>query len=97
MYRVNYDDKNWQLIIDYLQSESHKNIPSINRVQLIDDSSDLAWVGYLKYDVFFNLLKYLKYEEEYLPWKAALANIGELRKLLRTSPGYGNFKVSEEN
>ena len=43
-YRVNYDDRNWNAIIDQLH-QNHLAIPAINRAQIIDDSLSLARAG----------------------------------------------------
>jgi aminopeptidase N len=93
LYKINYDDHNWKLLSQTLNSPKHVNIPTLNKVQLLDDAFDLSWTGNLKYDVLFELLKYLKYEEDYLPWKAALTNVNTLNRQLRKSSIYGDFKV----
>lgn len=94
IYKINYDQKNWDLLIDTLNGASYKEIDTLNRVQLIDDAADLAVTGELKYDVFFRILNYLKQETEYLPWKTALTNIGALDRKLMRGADYGMFKVS---
>lgn len=93
IYRINYDDKNWKLLIKYLQSTKYSTIPTLNRVQLISDAADLSFVGDLKYDIFFDLLRYLKNEEEYLPWKAALSKTSGITTYLKKSSIYGLYKV----
>ncbi|CAG9818441.1 unnamed protein product [Phaedon cochleariae] len=92
IYKVNYDERNWDLITKYLQSEHYDEIPTLNRVQLLSDAADLAFVGNLKYDIFFELLKYLKAEREYLPWKAALGKTAGLTTHLKRSSTYGQYK-----
>ena len=47
-YRVNYDERNWKLIIDQLNSD-HESIHVINRAQIIDDALNLARAGLLNY------------------------------------------------
>lgn len=93
IYKINYDEHNWNLLSKTLNSEQYKKIPTLNRVQLIDDASDLAFTGALQYKVLFDLVKYLKYEDQYLPWKAALSNINSLNRQLKRTSFYGNFKV----
>jgi len=66
-YRVNYDEQNWQLIINQLKSNASE-IHIINRAQLMDDALNLARAGLLPYDVAFNVTNYLKDETEYLPY-----------------------------
>lgn len=94
MYKVNYDEENWELIINTLASSSFNTIPAINRVLLIENSMDLANTGYISYDIPFDLLSYLKHEDEYLPWKTALAKLNYISNVLERSSVYGAFKVS---
>ncbi|KAH0548822.1 hypothetical protein KQX54_002778 [Cotesia glomerata] len=67
-YRVNYDERNWKLIADYLKSGNYRKIHVLNRAQLIDDAFVLAEFGYLNFNVTFDLVRYLKVETEYVPW-----------------------------
>lgn len=43
LYKVKYDVKNWNLLIEQLSGPNHNQITSTNRAQLIDDALDLAW------------------------------------------------------
>nr|UXX33471.1 aminopeptidase N-like protein [Holotrichia oblita] len=92
LYRVNYDEKNWNLLIEALKSDNFKKIPILNRVLLIDNSAQLAWTGRLDYRIFFNVVGYLEQENEYLPWKAAIRSIDNLDNLLKRTAVYGDFK-----
>lgn len=92
IYKVNYDQKNWELIITFLQGPDFRKIPTLNRVQIISDAADLAYIGTIKYDIFFNVLKYLSQETEYMPWKAAIDKIDVINQQLKTSAMYGQFK-----
>lgn len=51
LYKINYDIKNWELLITSLRSPDYKKIPTLNRYQLLIDSMDLAWTGQLEYDL----------------------------------------------
>ncbi|XP_026482613.1 aminopeptidase N-like [Ctenocephalides felis] len=82
IYRVNYDLQNWEKLILYLQSENYDKIHILNRVQLIDDSLDLAWTGDQDYSVALKLVSYLKQETEYIAWNCALKNLAKLKKAL---------------
>ncbi|KAJ8921412.1 hypothetical protein NQ315_003030 [Exocentrus adspersus] len=92
IYKVNYDEDNWKLIIKTLQSDEYDTIPVLNRVQLICDSADLAFIGTLQYDIFFDLVNYLNADLEYLPWKSALGKTAGLTTHLKKSNIYGLFK-----
>ncbi|XP_044735757.1 aminopeptidase N-like [Chrysoperla carnea] len=90
LYKVNYDDKNWDLLIKAL-IEDHNSIPVLNRVQLIDDSMDLANAGRLNYNVSLRLLTYLVAEDEYLAWNTALDHLNYLKIMLSRRAVFGLF------
>ncbi|BES97198.1 aminopeptidase [Nesidiocoris tenuis] len=92
-YRVNYDERNWQLIINQLRDRDRfMNIGELNRAQLIDDSLQLARAGLLNYSIALNLTTYLSEELAYLPWEAALPGLGFLNTMLKKMPIYDKFK-----
>lgn len=43
LYKVKYDEKNWNLLIEQLAGPNYDKIASSNRAQLLDDALDLAW------------------------------------------------------
>jgi len=90
-YRVNYDLNNWNLLIHQLNTD-HKVINTINRAQLIDDAMDLARAGQLSYEVALGVYGYLGNEAEYVPWAAAVNNLGYLEGMLKRTAGYGALK-----
>ncbi|CAD6215945.1 GSCOCG00004247001-RA-CDS, partial [Cotesia congregata] len=93
-YRVNYDDKNWQLIIKYINSDNYDRIHHLNRAQLIDDTFLLAEIGNVDYRITFNLLKYLEYETHYIPWNSFWKQLSRFHKsALPSSKFYDVFKV----
>ncbi|XP_043485229.1 aminopeptidase Ey-like [Leptopilina heterotoma] len=58
LYRVNYDERNWNRLVDYLNSENYKNIHILNRLRIVDDIlffngksifSDKILIGIFKY------------------------------------------------
>jgi flagellar biosynthesis regulator FlaF len=55
-YRVNYDDKNWILLIDQLR-QNHKAIEKTARAQLIDDSFNLGRAEIIDQLEFFKLTR----------------------------------------
>ncbi|XP_050466641.1 aminopeptidase N-like [Cataglyphis hispanica] len=85
-YRVNYDEKNWKMIIDYLRSKNFKKIHVINRAALLDDAFNLARAGYVNYSIPFDIATYLIHETEYEPWVAAINNFNFLNRILASSP-----------
>uniref|UniRef100_A0A8D9EPL0 Aminopeptidase n=1 Tax=Cacopsylla melanoneura TaxID=428564 RepID=A0A8D9EPL0_9HEMI len=71
LMRVNYDEKNWNLIIAQLKTD-HTKIPVMNRVQLIMDVDEFAKYNIMTYDRAFQLISYIAKEEEILPWRVTL-------------------------
>ncbi|XP_046393801.1 aminopeptidase N-like [Ischnura elegans] len=92
LYRVNYDEENWKMIIDAFNSPEYEKIHVVNRAQVIDDAMNLARVGKLRYSMVFDLLNYLQQEKHYLPWRAALHNIAYIDRMLRRTGNYGVLK-----
>lgn len=91
-YRVNYDRKNWQLIIKHLNSTNYKDIPTINRAQLVDDALNLARAGLLDYGTALDVTSYLAHETEYLPWRAAITAMSYLDHMLVKLQGYDKLR-----
>ncbi|XP_050293698.1 uncharacterized protein LOC126734205 [Anthonomus grandis grandis] len=76
-YRVDYDSSLWSAIKSQLHS-NHLAIDVLNRAQLISDGYNFArstrsggYQGW-NYTGLMDLLSYLKYEEDYYPWYAAI-------------------------
>ncbi|XP_041766719.1 uncharacterized protein LOC121590789 [Anopheles merus] len=92
-YRVNYDERNWQMIVRHLQDRNkYKTIAASNRAQLIDDALNLARAGYLDYGVALNVTRYLVHETDYVPWKAAIAALNYIDSMFIRTRNYGLFK-----
>ncbi|XP_044577394.1 aminopeptidase N-like [Cotesia glomerata] len=93
-YRVTYDEKNWKMIVKYLNSDNYSKIHIFNRIQLINDAFTIADWGFLDYSIPFELAKYLSRETEFAPWTAFLHYIEQLysESPLRVSPYCDNFK-----
>ena len=94
-YRVNYDEKNWAVLISYLKSDNYEKIPPVNRAQLLDDSLNLARAGLLPYGTALELAEYLVKEEDYIPWYSALTAFTFLNLRLTGTEVYPLFKVKQ--
>ncbi|XP_053969911.1 aminopeptidase Ey-like isoform X2 [Anastrepha ludens] len=92
LYKVKYDGRNWNMLIETLTSEAYEKIHVINRAHLIDDALTLAWTGDQDYEIAMRLIEYLVREREYIPWKAALDNLRDVNRILRQTPDYEYFK-----
>lgn len=90
-YRVNYDTKNWDLLIQQLVTH-HQVIHVINRGQIINDALNLARSGHLPYPLALNMTLYLLQEKDFLPWKGALLAFRYMDLMLAKSDAYGTWK-----
>ncbi|XP_019531223.3 aminopeptidase N [Aedes albopictus] len=84
-YRVNYDERLWNLIIEQLMRDPTA-IHNMNRAQLVDDVLNFARSGRLGYDTALRLIAYLVRERDYVPWYAANSNLLVLTRLFAGSP-----------
>ncbi|CAD7684696.1 unnamed protein product [Nyctereutes procyonoides] len=73
-YRVNYEIPTWEWIATNLFL-NHKSFSSADRASLIDDAFALARAQLLDYKMALNLTKYLKMEEEFLPWQRVISAV----------------------
>lgn len=65
-YLVNYDERNWKLIISALDSNNFGQIPPLTRAKLLHDAFTLARSGRLNYSIALDLTKYLRREIDYI-------------------------------
>uniref|UniRef100_A0A1B0CGD7 Aminopeptidase n=1 Tax=Lutzomyia longipalpis TaxID=7200 RepID=A0A1B0CGD7_LUTLO len=81
-YRVNYDTENWKLLAEDLHRGHPYRIGTLNRAQLIDDSFNLAYSDIVEFTVALDIIKYIKYDEEYAVWVSANRHLlNMIRKL----------------
>lgn len=94
IHRVDYDERNWRMIIETLNSsEDYERIHVLNRAQLIDDLMALAGQDFRSYELAFSLLEYLPSESHPLPWTRALEVLNRQGNLLHGEK-LEQFKVS---
>jgi aminopeptidase N len=95
-YRVNYDPKNWDLLAKQL-TENNALIDTANRAQLLDDSFNLGRAEVVHQTLFLDMISYLNYELDPLPFKAALNGLEYLEAMLSSNyVAYTLFKVSPQ-
>lgn len=94
-YRVNYDYTNWVRLSKVLNSVQYTNIHVLNRAQLIDDAYHLILENSIELssDLFFDLVGYLKHEEDHIPWYS-MARILEDISMFSSSTEGEYIKVS---
>ena len=80
-YRVNYDDQNWDLLTNQLNT-NHTLIESTNRAVLLDDSYNLGKAEIIKQTTFLNVTRYLVNEEDPSPFEAAFHGLEFIHSML---------------
>ncbi|KAL1422180.1 hypothetical protein MTO96_022392 [Rhipicephalus appendiculatus] len=91
-YRVNYDKRNWMMLIEQLKKD-HTAIPHQNRAQILSDIYDLARSGALQMSLAFSASRYLTKEREFLPWKAVFNAWKGIEKLLSGTNIFPSWKA----
>lgn len=92
-YRVNYDEKNWKLLLIQLITNPDR-IHVINRAQIIDDAYHLCRAELVPYDYYTSLLEYLLMEDHVMPWNTAINGLTSITNAIRRYPTeYSKFKV----
>lgn len=77
-YRVNYEVKNWERLIEALNGKDFGEIHELNRAQIIDDLLNLAQGDYVSYELALRATKYLENEVKHLPWRSFFNNVAYL-------------------
>lgn len=91
-YRVNYDSKNWENLLNKLNSQP-KDIPLINRAQIIDDAFNLARAKRVDITLALNTTKFLEKEVEYMPWQTTRRNLDYFYIMFDRSEVYGPMQA----
>ncbi|KAH8851642.1 Aminopeptidase N [Schistosoma japonicum] len=91
-YRVHYADNNWELLTEQLYND-HRAIPLHSRTQILDDLFNLANRATVSYDVYLNLTKYLKNEDQYVAWETTRRALSYLDRMLAMDETYGSFQA----
>ncbi len=93
-YRVNYDENNWNLLINQLLND-HTKIDIINRAQLIDDSFNLGRAGLIDQTLFLKITSYLVNETDPLAFQTAFIGLNYIADMLSHDDDiFKMFKVS---
>lgn len=92
-YRVNYDEKNWKLLLIQLITKPDV-IHYLNRAQIIDDANHLSKATLLPYDYYISLLEYLLVEDHVTPWNTAVEGLSSIGNAIRRYPAeHSAFQV----
>ncbi|NXO04850.1 AMPN Aminopeptidase, partial [Rhinopomastus cyanomelas] len=87
-FRVNYNQENWNLLLNQLSSD-HQVIPVINRAQIIDDAFNLARAKHVPVTLALSTTRFLSKETAYVPWAAALSNLQYFQLMFDRSEVFG--------
>lgn len=95
LYRVNYSPTLWSQIIQQLigPDNAFEKIHVLNRAQLIDDSFNLGRADMLIFNYFFEVINYLEYETDYIPWASTVYANQLLNRWLTGSSIYPRFQT----
>lgn len=77
-FPVNYEKDNWNLLLQYLQSEKRLSIPALTRAKLLHDAWNLAFAGELSFATALNMTLFLKNEKDYLVWEPVFTMIDHI-------------------
>lgn len=77
-YPVNYDQENWILLSNFLQSDKRQEMPELTRAKLLHDAWNLAYAGELSFATAFNMTLFLKNERHHLVWDPVFTMIDHL-------------------
>ncbi|NXF00949.1 AMPN Aminopeptidase, partial [Smithornis capensis] len=87
-FRVNYNQENWDQLLNQLNS-NHEVFPVINRAQIIDDAFNLARAQYVNVTLALSTTRFLSQETAYMPWQAALSNLQYFQLMFDRSEVFG--------
>lgn len=91
--RVNYDQQNWNLLIQQLKTDN-TIIDPINRATLLDDSFNLGRAEIVDQLLFMNLSQYLKFEQDGLPFVPAFIGLDYIGNMIGNDYfAYNLYKV----
>uniref|UniRef100_A0A1B6C9L0 Aminopeptidase n=1 Tax=Clastoptera arizonana TaxID=38151 RepID=A0A1B6C9L0_9HEMI len=90
-YRVNYEEADWELLGQTLQT-NFQVMGASDRANLLDDVFSLAEAGYVKYATALNLTKYLEHEGHPVPWSVASDALVAIKTRLLLKSQYSQFQ-----
>lgn len=91
-YRVQYDERNYELLAKQLNSDNFTTIHVLSRSQHLDDLLEFVNAGRVKVIALLDVLTYLHRETEYAPWVPAQNAISMLNRRLSGSKYHQRFR-----
>ena len=91
-YRINYDSKNWDLLINQLNDARGFGLIDVsNRAQLLDDAFNLGRAEIIDQLTFLKLARYLKNENNAIPFMAVDRGIRYINRILSFNSTLNNL------
>ncbi|XP_012287201.1 endoplasmic reticulum aminopeptidase 2 [Orussus abietinus] len=78
LYRVNYDDGNWNLL-----TNSFGELSPVSRAKLLSDATELAEANVLNYTIFWSILGKLEHETDRIVWRIAVKILKPIEEKLQ--------------
>lgn len=91
-YRIQYDEKNYNLILKELNDGNLNKIHSINRAQIIDDLHEFVLRERVSAKHLCSAVSYLSKERAYAPWHAASRMLAEWQRNFQASKKLKSFQ-----
>ncbi|XP_053604248.1 membrane alanyl aminopeptidase-like [Plodia interpunctella] len=83
LYRVNYDDHNWEMIASFLRNNNNRvTVDKLNRAQIVNDVLYFLRSEHISTERAFDVLSFLEFETDYYVWGAAIGQLDWIRRRL---------------
>nr|ADZ57273.1 aminopeptidase N4 [Chilo suppressalis] len=88
LYRVNYDDHNWEMIAAFLRRNNNNRLTvhKLNRAQIVNDVVYFIRAGKIDIDRAFDVLSFLSFETDYYVWAGAIGQLNWIRSRMEHLP-----------
>ncbi|XP_014203652.1 aminopeptidase N [Copidosoma floridanum] len=93
LFPVNYDARNWQLLVDYLRGPNFESIPTLTRAKLLHDAWNLAYADELYFKVALNMTLFLKHEKSHVVWEPFFTMIDHVGGRIEGTQVYTKFQA----
>lgn len=91
-FPVNYDQRNWVLLAEYLQTEGRLSIPEFTRAKLVHDAWNLGYGGHLNFATVLNMTLFMRNERNHLVWNPIFTMIDHIGRHIDISTAYPKFQ-----
>lgn len=93
-FPVNYDVRNWNLLAEFLQTETGRSsIPIYTKAKLLHDAWNLAYGGHLSFATAFNMTLFMKDEKDHLVWSPVFTMIDHIGRHIDSSEVHNKFET----